>query len=130
MKTLTNNDSIQKKESRHVLQTYQRAPFVLSHGEGMHVYDETGKAYLDFGAGIAVNALGHAHPAIVQAIQEQAGRLSHVSNLYHTAPQAALAEKLCTTSFADKVFFSNSGAGRRRYPPGDPGIPGDAARAV
>jgi predicted acetylornithine/succinylornithine family transaminase len=74
------------------------------------VYDTDGNAYLDCVAGIAVNALGHAHPALVAALTEQAGKLWHVSNLYHTAPQAELAAKLCESSFADRVFFCNSGA--------------------
>ncbi|MDH5605455.1 MAG: acetylornithine transaminase [Anaerolineae bacterium] len=98
------------KEADFVLGTYPRPPFVLARGEGMYVYDTDGKAYLDFGAGIAVNALGHANQEIVEAVSKQAARLSHVSNLYHSAPQADLAEKLCQLSFADKVFFSNSGA--------------------
>lgn len=102
--------NVPQLENNYVLGTYARMPFVLTHGEGITLYDTEGSAYLDFGAGIAVNALGHAHPAVVNAIKTQAGRLSHVSNLYHTAPHAELAEKLCRTSFADRVFFSNSGA--------------------
>jgi predicted acetylornithine/succinylornithine family transaminase len=101
---------IMQKEGQYVLGTYPRAPFVFEKGAGMYLYDTDGKQYLDFGAGIAVNALGHAHPDVVAAIQEQAAQLSHVCNLYHTAPHAELAEALCQASFADKVFFSNSGA--------------------
>lgn len=97
-------------EQSHVLQTYARAPFVLDHGQGCWVYDTDGHAYLDCVAGIAVNALGHAHPDLVAALTEQAGKLWHVSNLYHTAPHAQLADALCRTSFADRVFFCNSGA--------------------
>jgi predicted acetylornithine/succinylornithine family transaminase len=97
-------------EQNHVLQTYARAPFVLERGEGCWVYDTDGNAYLDCVAGIAVNALGHAHPALVAALTAQAGKLWHVSNLYHTAPQAELAAQLCASSFADRVFFCNSGA--------------------
>jgi acetylornithine/N-succinyldiaminopimelate aminotransferase len=97
-------------EQQYVLQTYARAPFVLDRGQGCWVYDTAGNAYLDCVAGIAVNALGHAHPDLVAALTEQAGRLWHVSNLYHTAPHARLAEKLCASSFADRVFFCNSGA--------------------
>lgn len=97
-------------EHDYVLQTYARPPFVLDHGQGCWVYDTDGRAYLDCMAGIAVNALGHAHPDLVAALTEQAGKLWHVSNLYHTAPQARLARQLCQTSFADKVFFCNSGA--------------------
>lgn len=99
-----------EKSNEHVLGTYVRAPFVLDRGEGMWVYDGDGRAYLDFGAGISVNNLGHCDPGIVAAISEQAAQLSHTCNLYHTAPQAELAEALCQTSFADKVYFANSGA--------------------
>ena len=99
-----------EKEAAYVLGTYVRPDFVFEKGQGVHVYDADGREYLDFGSGIAVNALGHAHPAVVAAIQAQAAQLSHVSNLYHSAPQAELAAALCETSFADKVFFSNSGA--------------------
>ena len=97
-------------EQNHVLQTYARAPFVLERGEGCWAYDTDGNAYLDCVAGIAVNALGHAHPALVAALTQQAGKLWHVSNLYHSAPQAELAAALCASSFADRVFFCNSGA--------------------
>lgn len=103
------NNAIELEQS-HVLQTYARAPFVLDHGQGCWVYDTEGNAYLDCVAGIAVNALGHAHPALVAALTEQAGKLWHVSNLYHTAPQAQLADALCQSSFADRVYFCNSGA--------------------
>ncbi len=105
---MTNNTI--ELEQAHVLQTYARPPFVLDRGEGCWVYDTEGNSYLDCVAGIAVNALGHAHPAVVAALAEQAGKLWHVSNLYHTAPQAQLAAALCRSSFADRVFFCNSGA--------------------
>jgi acetylornithine/N-succinyldiaminopimelate aminotransferase len=97
-------------DQEYVLGTYARAPFVLDHGQGCWLYDTEGNKYLDCVAGIAVNALGHADPALIAALTEQAGRLWHVSNLYHTAPQARLAQKLCQTSFASRVFFCNSGA--------------------
>lgn len=97
-------------EHHYIAGTYARAPFVLDHGQGCWVYDTDGNAYLDCMAGIAVNALGHAHPALIAALTEQAGKLWHVSNLFHTAPHARLARKLCETSFADRVFFCNSGA--------------------
>ena len=97
-------------EKQYVLGTYARAPFVLERGQGCWVYDTEGNAYLDCMAGIAVNALGHAHPDLVAALVQQANTLWHVSNLYHTAPHARLAQKLCESSFADKVFFTNSGA--------------------
>jgi predicted acetylornithine/succinylornithine family transaminase len=83
---------------------------VLDHGQGMMLYDTEGRAYLDFVAGIAVMALGHSDPGVIAAIQEQAGRLMHVSNLFYTEPMARLAARLCELSFADRVFFSNSGS--------------------
>lgn len=97
-------------EQHYVLGTYARAPFVLERGQGCWVYDTDGNGYLDCVAGIAVNALGHADPGLAAVLAEQAGTLWHVSNLYHTAPQARLARKLCESSFADRVFFCNSGA--------------------
>jgi predicted acetylornithine/succinylornithine family transaminase len=97
-------------EQQYILGTYARAPFVLDHGKGCWVYDTDGNAYLDCVAGIAVNAFGHADPGLVAVLTEQAGKLWHVSNLYHTAPHARLAQRLCETSFADRVFFCNSGA--------------------
>jgi acetylornithine/N-succinyldiaminopimelate aminotransferase len=87
-----------------------RAPIVLVRGEGMRVWDSDGREYLDFGAGLAVTALGHCHPRVTGAIREAAATLLHVSNLYHSAPQIHLAKLLCEHSFADRVFFSNSGA--------------------
>ncbi|HEC23629.1 MAG TPA: aspartate aminotransferase family protein [Chloroflexi bacterium] len=101
--------TIQEKEASFVLHTYNRAPFVLVRGQGMTLTDSEGKTYLDFTSGIAVNALGHADPEIVAAVQEQVAQLSHVCNLYHTAPHAELAGMLCELSFADKVYFCNSG---------------------
>jgi acetylornithine/N-succinyldiaminopimelate aminotransferase len=97
-------------EQSYILQTYARAPFVLDRGQGCWVYDTDGNAYLDCVAGIAVNALGHADPGLIAALTRQAGMLWHVSNLYHTAPHARLAKGLCESSFADRVFFCNSGA--------------------
>jgi predicted acetylornithine/succinylornithine family transaminase len=96
-------------EAKYVVHTYNRPTFVLDHGQGMRVYDTEGKAYLDFLGGIAVSALGHSHPAILQAIEEQAPKLLHVSNLYHTAPNALLARDLVESSSADRVYFCNSG---------------------
>ena len=90
--------------------TFARAPIAFARGEGAWVETTDGRRLLDFGGGIAVNALGHAHPALVKALTEQAGRLWHVSNLYRVPEQEALAEKLTALSFADKVFFGNSGA--------------------
>jgi predicted acetylornithine/succinylornithine family transaminase len=97
-------------EAKYVLHTYNRPPFVLDHGQGLWVYDTEGKAYLDFLGGIAVNALGHCHPAVVSAIHEQADKLLHVCNLYHTAPHALLARDLVENSAADRAYFANSGA--------------------
>jgi acetylornithine/N-succinyldiaminopimelate aminotransferase len=87
-----------------------RAPIVLVRGDGLRVWDTEGREYLDFGAGIAVTSLGHCHPRVTGAIQEAAATLLHVSNLYHAAPQIHLAKLLIEHSFADRVFFSNSGA--------------------
>ncbi len=87
-----------------------RAPIALARGEGTWVETTDGRRLLDFSGGIAVNALGHAHPALVKALTEQAGRLWHVSNLYRVPEQEVLAEKLVALSFADKAFFGNSGA--------------------
>ena len=96
-------------EKAHIAQTYKRGPMVLSHGQGMFVWDTEGRKYLDFMAGIAVDALGHSDPGIAAILAEQAGKLIHTSNLFYTAPQVQLAEKLTANSFADKVFFTNSG---------------------
>ncbi len=89
---------------------YGRAPICLVRGAGVRVWDSDGREYLDFGAGIAVTALGHCHPRVTGAIREAAATLIHVSNLYHTAPQVHLAKLLCDHSFAERVFFCNSGA--------------------
>lgn len=96
-------------EGRYVLQTYGRPAFVLERGEGVYLYDTEGKAYLDFVSGIAVNALGYGDPEILATIREQSEKLIHVSNLYHTIPHAQLAQMLVEHSFADRVFFCNSG---------------------
>jgi predicted acetylornithine/succinylornithine family transaminase len=87
-----------------------RAPICLVRGDGVRVWDTDGREYLDFGAGIAVTSLGHCHPRVTGAIQEAAATLLHVSNLYHSAPQIHLAKLLCEHSFAERVFFGNSGA--------------------
>ena len=93
-----------------VMPTYGRLPVSFVRGEGSHVYDEAGKAYLDGLTGIAVCGLGHAHPAVAEALREQAGTLLHTSNLYRIGPQERLAERLCELSGMDNVFFCNSGA--------------------
>jgi acetylornithine/N-succinyldiaminopimelate aminotransferase len=92
-----------------VLPTYSRAPLHFVKGEGTWLIEADGRRFLDLGAGIAVNALGHAHPALVQALTDQAQMLWHVSNLYEIPQQQALADKLVENSFADTVFFTNSG---------------------
>lgn len=93
----------------HVLPTYNRAPLAFTKGEGSWLTAEDGTRYLDLGAGIAVNALGHAHPALVATLTEQAGKLWHVSNLYRIPEQERLADLLVENTFADTVFFTNSG---------------------
>ncbi|MFV0244888.1 MAG: aspartate aminotransferase family protein [Qingshengfaniella sp.] len=92
-----------------VLPTYARAPLTFVRGEGIWLEEADGRRFLDMGAGIGVNALGHAHPALVAALTEQAGKLWHVSNLYQIAEQQALADALVDQTFADTVFFTNSG---------------------
>ena len=93
----------------HVFPTYNRA-LDVSHGEGSRLYTTGGESYLDFAAGIAVNALGHCHPHLVEAVREQAGKLWHVSNLYGIPGQEKLGARLCRETFADRAFFTNSGA--------------------
>jgi acetylornithine aminotransferase/acetylornithine/N-succinyldiaminopimelate aminotransferase len=95
---------------KYVAQTYARYPILLVKGKGTRVWDLEGREYLDFVSGLAVCGLGHCHPKVVKAIQDQAERLIHVSNLYYIEPQIRLASLLCEHSFADKVFFCNSGA--------------------
>ena len=98
------------RADKHVMKTYGRYPIVAERGEGCRLWDVEGKAYLDFLAGVAVNNLGHCHPKVVAALREQAGRLLHCSNFYHIPQQVELAEWLCEHSFAERVFFCNSGA--------------------
>lgn len=105
-----NNHDVAKLTDKYVAHTYARYPIALVRGKGTRVWDADGKEYLDFLAGIAVNSLGHCHPAVVRAIQKQSRKLLHVSNLYHIQPQSELARELCRHSFADRVFFCNSGA--------------------
>ena len=95
---------------KHVALTYNRFDLVLVKGKGTRVWDAEGKEYLDFVSGLAVCNLGHCHPKVVKAIQDQAEKLIHVSNFYYSPPQIELASLLCKHSFADKVFFCNSGA--------------------
>ncbi len=104
-----NAKEIIETEHRVHLQTYARSEVVFSHGQGVYLYDTDGNAYLDFVAGIAVNALGHCDAHLQRALTEQAARLWHCSNLYYSEPQVRLAQILVDNSFADKVFFCNSG---------------------
>jgi predicted acetylornithine/succinylornithine family transaminase len=101
--------SAQELEKSHILQTYSRLPLALTRGEGSWVWDEDGNKYLDLMSGIAVNALGHCHPAVTAAIAEQASRLIHTSNVFYMEGQGKLAKLLCEKSGLSKVFFCNSG---------------------
>ncbi len=105
-----NAQEIIQAESNYVVNTYMRPEIVFSHGNGAYLFDTNGKRYLDFTSGIAVTALGHSDPQWVAAVRDQAGKLVHVSNLYHTEPHAELARRLVENSFAAKVYFCNSGA--------------------
>jgi acetylornithine/N-succinyldiaminopimelate aminotransferase len=102
--------SIMQTADRVIAATYKRFPVVLKRGQGSTVWDTQGRSYTDFVAGIAVCNLGHAHPRIAAALARQAKELVHVSNLYYTIPQTELARLLVEKSFADRVFFGNSGA--------------------
>lgn len=104
------NKEIMALTSSHVMNTYGRFPVAIVSGAGRRVKDADGREYLDFTSGLAVCNLGHCHPDVVEAIRVQAGRLIHISNLYHIEPQARLAKLLTDNSFGDKVFFCNSGA--------------------
>ena len=97
-------------EKAYLMYNIKRPPMVMVRGEGVRLWDDAGRAYLDFMAGWAVNALGHCHPAVVKAIQEQAATLIHTSNQYYTIPQIELGKLLVENSVFDKVFFGNSGA--------------------
>ena len=103
-------EELKQDAARYLMQTYTRQPLSIVRGRGTKVYDLEGREYIDFVGGVAVNILGHGHPDLVQAIQRQAAQLIHTSNLYYTEPQVKLAQMLVDHSFADKVFFCNSGA--------------------
>ena len=96
-------------EGQYILQTYGRPAFALERGDGVYLFDTEGNRYLDFVSGLAVNALGYGDRDVLDAIAEQSGKLIHVSNLYHTLPSTILARQLVENSFADRVFFCNSG---------------------
>ena len=104
------NQEVMALTDRCVMHTYGRFPVAFVQGEGCRLWDADGKVYLDFVAGLAVCNLGHCHPRVVAAIQTQASRLLHVSNLYHIPWQSELARRITELSFADRVFFCNSGA--------------------
>lgn len=106
---LDNSQDVIDAEAQLFVQTYARAPLVFVKGQGCWLTDAEGKEFLDMTAGIAVNALGHGDETWVKAVTDQAATLTHVSNLYHSLPQVRLAERLVKSSFADRVFFSNSG---------------------
>ena len=95
---------------KYIMHTYGRFPLVLEHGEGVYLYDENGKKYLDMYAGIAVNALGYAHPTLTTVLQEQVEKMMHVSNYYYTKNLIEASKLLVENSSFDKVFFCNSGA--------------------
>ena len=95
--------------TQHLMNNYNRLPVTFAKGQGVWLWDTNGEKYLDALSGVAVNGLGHAHPALCKTIAEQAAKLIHVSNYYHIAEQEALADKLAAVSGMDKIFFCNSG---------------------
>jgi acetylornithine/N-succinyldiaminopimelate aminotransferase len=100
---------LEELEGRYLMRTYSRAPVEFVRGEGARLWDAEGKEYLDFLAGISVCSVGHCNPAVVEAVQEQAGRLMHTSNFFYTEPMVRLAQRLAESSLAGRVFFANSG---------------------
>ncbi|KAF5813863.1 putative acetylornithine transaminase [Helianthus annuus] len=107
--TLVSQEDVINDDKEVIVGTYGRTPLVLTSGKGCKLYDIDGKEYIDLTSGIAVNALGHGDPDWVRAVTDQANVLAHVSNIYYTVPQVNLARRLVASSFADRVFFSNSG---------------------
>ncbi|MFZ5824872.1 MAG: acetylornithine transaminase, partial [Bacillota bacterium] len=108
--TTTKSGALMNRTNAQIMSTYGRYPIALVKGQGVKVWDADGKEYLDFLTGLAVNALGHAHPAVVAAVTQQVSTLSHVSNLYYTEPAVELAELLVANGGLDRAFFCNSGA--------------------
>lgn len=104
------SEELKDAADKYLMRTYNRQPISIVRGRGSKVYDLEGREYIDFVGGIAVNLLGHGHPDLVHTIQRQAAQLIHTSNLYYTEPQVKLAKMLVDHSFADRVFFCNSGA--------------------
>ncbi|MCR5485519.1 MAG: aminotransferase class III-fold pyridoxal phosphate-dependent enzyme, partial [Clostridiales bacterium] len=105
-----NNMDIKQKDKQYIANTYARFDVLFTKGKGSYLFDETGKKYIDLGAGIAVNSFGIANDEWIKAVTNQLGTLSHVSNLYYSEPQVKLAETLCKRTGMKKVFFGNSGA--------------------
>jgi predicted acetylornithine/succinylornithine family transaminase len=105
-----NKEEVIQAAKSYLVHTYNRPELVFERGEGVYLYDTDGRKYLDFVAGIAVNALGHADAEWTQAVRAQAGQLTHISNLYHSEAHVQLARRLVENSFADRVFFCNSGS--------------------
>ena len=101
--------NLKEKESRLFFHTYKRLPLEVERGEGCYLYTKDGKKYLDMFSGLAVNALGYAHPAIIKAVDEQVRKYTHLSNFFIQEPHIQLAERLLSLSGFDKIFFSNSG---------------------
>ncbi|MDA3867171.1 MAG: acetylornithine transaminase [Salinivirgaceae bacterium] len=108
--TEKNNQYYNELDQKHYLPTFKRYPITLVRGQGSQVWDADGKEYIDALGGIAVNALGHNHPALVEAISKQAGKLIHISNFYLSEPQVELSQKITSLAQIERVFFSNSGA--------------------
>ncbi len=104
------NETYQALDQKHYLQTFRRYPLTLARGRGTRLWDVDGKEYIDALGGIAVNSVGHCHPKVTEAIQQQAAELIHISNFYLSKPQAELARKLVELSGLDRAFFTNSGA--------------------
>jgi acetylornithine/N-succinyldiaminopimelate aminotransferase len=109
IKLMSRYDEIKQLENQFLLPTYNRYPVAFEKGKGVFLYDFEGNKYLDFVAGLGVNALGHAHPRVVKAVRDQVARVVHLSNLYYNEYQGRLAERLCQLSGLNRVFFSNSG---------------------
>jgi len=104
------NDTYDKLDKKYYLQTFKRYPLTFDYGKGSHIWDVEGNEYIDMLGGIAVNSVGHCHPKVVKAIQDQAAKLIHISNFYLSEPQVMLSKKLVELSGLDRVFFTNSGA--------------------
>src|SRR3989442_11960482 len=104
------NEELLSLARRHLYANYKPANFAVTHGKGCELFDADGKRYLDLAAGVAVSAVGHAHPKYVKAIAEQAARVVHVSNYYYNEPNIRLAAELCKRTGYDRIFFCNSGA--------------------